>query len=67
MKAKNEEIEALKEYKKKKEAEQEGLRLSGGYDEAIRPLRASSKDKSREEEEIKNSAIKDQIIQKMQE
>ena len=59
MDAKNEEIETLKEYKKKKEAEQEGLRLSGGYDEAIRPLRASSKDKSREEEEIKNSVIKD--------
>ena len=59
MGAKNEEIETLKEYKKKKEAEQEGLRLSGGYDEAIRPLRASSKDKSREEEEIKNSVIKD--------
>ena len=57
----------MKEYKNKKEAELEGLRLSGGYDEAIRPLRASSKDKSREEEEIKNSAIKDQIIQKMQE
>ena len=67
MDAKNEEIETLKEYKKKKEAEQEGLRLSGGYDEAIRPLRASSKDKSREEDEIKNSVIKDQIIQKMQE
>ena len=59
MGAKNEEIETLKEYKKKKEAEQEGLRLSGGYDEAIRPLRASSKDKSRDEEEIKNSVIKD--------
>ena len=49
----------MKEYKKKKEAEQEILRISGGYDEAIRPLRASSKDKSRDEEEIKNSAIKD--------
>ena len=57
----------MKEYKNKKEAELEGLRLSGGYDEAIRPLRVSSKDKSREEEEIKSSALKDQIIQKMQE
>ena len=59
MNTKDEEIETLKEYKKKKEAEQEILRISGGYDEAIRPLRASSKDKSRDEEEIKNSAIKD--------
>ena len=65
--AKNSEIEILKEYKRKNEAEQENLRISGGYEEAIRPLRTNSKEKSKDEEDSKSSAIKDQIISKMQE
>ena len=69
---KNNEIEMLKEYKRRKEAESEELRLSGGYEEASKPLRMRSKEAiarsadqlscEDNEQKSQSSAIRDQIL-----
>ena len=78
---KSNEIELLKEYKRRKELESEELRLSGGYEEASKPLRkrspgkgerpvSASADQASNEEldrESKGSVIREQILAKIQE